>query len=133
MTYKIPENATIISIDSEYVFKLSKYTTLEGLKIITDKGDIILVMDQYSKCCENCGADFLETPDDIIKYIGATLILVGDTNDCELNDSVDNNETQLKIVTTVGVLQYAVYNAHNGNYGHSTFLQVFDYEEKGSL
>jgi hypothetical protein len=133
MTYKIPENATILSIYSDYVLKLSKYNTLEGLKIVTDKGDIILVMDQYSQCCENFGADFLETPDDITKYIGAKLVSVEDTNDYVLNDSAYSNETQLKITTTKGVLQYAVYNEHYGYYSHSTFLQIFDYEEKGSL
>jgi hypothetical protein len=133
MTYKIPENATILSIDSDYVVKLSKYNTLEGLKIVTDKEDIILVMDQYSQCCENFGADFLETSDDITKYIGAKLVSVEDTNDYVLNDSAYSNETQLKVVTTKGVLQYAVYNEHNGWYSHSTFLQVFDHTEEGYL
>ena len=133
MTYKIPENATVVSIDSDYIINQSVYTDLEGLKITTDKGDIILVIDKESQCCENFGGDFLETPDDIKKYIGAKLLSVEDTNDHVLNDSEESNETQLKIVTTKGVLQYAVYNEHNGYYSHGTFLQVFDYIEKGGL
>jgi hypothetical protein len=133
MTYKIPENATILSIDSDYVLDRSEYEHLDGLKIVTDKGDIVLVIDNESNCCEIFGGDFLETPDDITKYIGATLISVKDTNDYSLNPSEFSNETQLKITTTKGVLQYAVYNEHNGWYSHSTFLQVFNHEEKGFL
>ena len=133
MTYKIPENATIVSIDSDYIINQSVYTDLEGLKITTDKGDIMLVIDKESQCCESFGGDFLETPDDITKYIGAKLLSVEDTNDHALNDSEESNETQLKIVTTKGVLQYAVYNEHNGYYSHGTFLQVFDHIEKGGL
>jgi hypothetical protein len=133
MTYKIPENATIVAIDSAYATNQHKYTTLDGLKITTDKGDIILVMDQESQCCEHFGANFLETPDDITKYIGAKLLSVEDTTDSLLYDSEYSNETQLKIVTTKGVLQYAVYNDHNGYYSHSTFLQVFDHTEEGRL
>jgi hypothetical protein len=130
MTYKIPENATILSIDSDYVIKQSEYIPLYGLKIATDRGDIILVMNQDSQYCERFGANFLETPDDIIKYIGATLISVEDTNDSELNDSEESNETQLKVVTTKGSIQYTVYNGYNGYYSYSTFLQVFDHTEK---
>jgi hypothetical protein len=73
MTYKIPENATILSIDSDYVLDRSGYEHLNGLKTTTDKGDIVLVIDSESSCCEIFGGDFLETPDDIAKYIGATL------------------------------------------------------------
>jgi ABC-type histidine transport system ATPase subunit len=133
MTYKIPENATILSIYSDYVLKQSGYGHLYGLKIITDKGDIVLVIDSESSCCEIFGGNFLETPDDITKYIGATLLTVKDTNDYSLNPSEFSNETQLKITTTKGVLQYAVYNEHNGWYSHSTFLQVFDHTERGFL
>jgi hypothetical protein len=133
MTYKIPENATILSIDSDYVLDRSEYEHLDGLKIITDRGDIVLVIDNESSYCEIFGGDFLETPDDITKYIGATLLSVADTNDYSLNSSEFSNETQLKIITTKGILQYAVYNEHNGWYSHSTFLQVFNHEERGFL
>lgn len=134
MQYTIPAGATIMSINDSFAKCEGKYTTLEGLKIETDKGNVVLLIDTDGQYCENFGNDFLETPDDINKYIGAKIIAIEDTNNRELNpNDEESSETQLKIVTNRGVLQYAVYNSHNGYYSHSTFLQVFDFVEKSSL
>ena len=134
MKYKIPDNAKIISINDEFILKNNSYDTLEGLYITTDKGGITLLIDNQSQCCESYGSGFLETPDDISKYIGAKIISIEDTNDSELNpDDEESCETQLRITTNLGVLQYAVYNSHNGYYSHATFLQVFDFVENNVL
>jgi len=134
MKYDIPTDATIISIDGDHVRKAGIWCSDRGLKIETDKGDVVLLIDDYQACCESWDALFLETPDDITKYIGATILEVSDTNDRPIYSYYDaGGETQLKIVTNRGVLQYAVYNDHNGYYSHSTFLQVFDHEEEGGL
>lgn len=133
MQYEIPSGATILAINSSFICKKSNRESLEGLLITTDKGDIKLLIDNNGQCCENFGGDFLETPDDIEKYIGAKIIAIEDTNTKLLNESEESNETQLKIITNRGVLQYAVYNEHNGYYSHVTFLQVFETVESGSL
>lgn len=113
---------------------MDSYDYGEGLRIITNKGDIVLVISSGQNCCESFGGNFLETPDDINKYVGAKILSIEDTNDRNLDDYYDcGGETQLKIVTNKGVLQYAVYNSHNGYYGHATFLQVFDFTEAGGL
>lgn len=81
---------------------------------------------------------FLETPDNTDKFIGAKVVKVEDiciglTAD-ETGYGFDKgSESQLKITTDKGTLQYAVYNSHNGYYSHSTFIQVFENIEKSSL
>ena len=134
MTYTIPDNAIILEINDNYSIK-KNYNYLEGLNIVTDKGNITLVISMDSQCCERYDALFLETPDNLANYIGATIFSVEDvctSNACEPSDDYCS-ETQLKITTSKGVLQYAVYNAHNGYYSHATFLQVFDTQETGCL
>jgi len=123
----------IISIDSNYT-EDSKV----GLKITTDKGDIKLLIDDYQQCCENWDALFLETPDDINKFIGAEILNIKtveiDNNaTCSAYDMVCGGETQIIITTTAGVLQYAVYNEHNGFYAHARILQIFDKTDKKFL
>jgi len=109
---------------------------LTGLKIETDKGNIELLISDNQSCCENWDALFLETPDDLSKIIGAKLIEVSDieinTQEYDQN-SCGLNETQLRVVTTKGIIQFAIYNEHNGYYSHATFLQVFDTNEDGDL
>ena len=140
MNYEIPQNAKITGISETTESIHNK--TMTGLLIETDKGNIKLLISTDQECCESWGAEFLETPDDTRKYIGATLVSLSDTNESELPESDDEdeqwdgeikNETQLKITTNRGVLQYAVYNEHNGYYSHATFLQVFDVIEESSL
>jgi hypothetical protein len=135
MNYTIPENAIIQSIDGDYSYQQSKHTPLEGLHIQTDKGSIILAIDMEGQCCEAFGALFLETPDNTSHFIGATILNITDleVDNTETHYSEEANETQLQITTTKGVLQYAVYNSHNGYYSHATFLQVIDYTENGYL
>ena len=134
MEYKIPENAKIQHIDSNYTMK-GEYSYLVGLYIKTDKGDIKLVIDDFQSCCEDSGALYLETPDDEEKFIGATILKIEDvcigltTNP----DNLDGDETQLKVTTSKGVLQFAVYNFHNGYYSHAVIRQVFDETEHLSL
>lgn len=134
MIYTIPKGAKILAINDEYVMTKNTYTSLEGLHITTSNGDIKLLIGNSTDCCERWDGAFLETPDDPLKYIGAKILQIEDTNDRELNpDDGESRETQLKIITNRGVLQYAVYNSHNGYYSHATFLQVFAFVENSSL
>jgi hypothetical protein len=136
MKYEIPSGAIIESIDSEYRHIENNCSGLfyDGLLVITTKGNIKLLIDADQYCCEQWGREYLETPDDISKLIGATLLSVEDIHIPSPRDSDDEaKETQLRITTNRGVIQYAVYNSHNGYYSHTTFLQVFDELDKGSL
>ena len=140
MKYKIPDNSIILSIkedviidspsewDEEYEGQTIEY---EGLIIETDKGSIKLVIDMKSQCCENSGALFFDTPDDVSSFIGATIFEIEDI-DIKREDYMDY-ETQLRILTSRGIIQYAIYNQHNGYYSHATIIQVFDSVEHSSL
>lgn len=130
MKYKIPENAKIIKVEDAFSEKLG----YEGLRILTDKGEVKILISDEQQCCERWGSEFLETPDDTSKVIGAVLLSVEDLTIASPRDTDDEAiETQLRITTSKGIIQYAVYNSHNGYYSHATFLQVFDTIEEGSI
>ena len=134
MEYKIPENAKILEINPDYY----DHNDLVGLYIKTDRGDIKILISDEQSCCEDYGYLFLETPDDISKFISAKILKIEDvciglTADTSGFGFDSGGETQLKVTTTKGVLQFAVYNSHNGYYAHTTFVQVFDYTETDCL
>ena len=133
MKYKIPENSKILSIKEDTIISSrgGYKETYEGLIIETDRGIIQLVIADGKCCCENWGALFFETPDNIANFIGATILEIEDI-DIKRDEYIDN-ETQLRITTDRGVIQYAIYNEHNGYYSHGTILQVFDLIEHSSL
>jgi len=134
MKYKIPKGAIIKNVDSDYSHTDNNRRTFSGLWIATNKGDIKLLITNYQQCYETWGCEYLETPDDPSRLIGATLLSVEDIHIPSPRDSDKNaREAQLRITTNRGVVQYAVYNSHNGYYSHATFLQVFDEIEKWSL
>lgn len=110
-------NTIITSIDSNYT---KDYFT--GLNISTDKGDIQLLIDTHQQCCENWGCKFLDTPDEPSNFIGATILSIESID----LDATYGWETQIKIVTDHGVLQYAVYNEHNGYYCHAAITKIYE-------
>lgn len=128
MIYEIPENAKILSIKEDTIVDKSNgyKQTYEGLIIETDKGSIKLVINDSRSCCENFGSLFFETPDDISQFIDAEILQIEDIS-IKREEYIDtDSETQLRITTDKGIIQYAIYNEHNGYYSHSTILQVFD-------
>lgn len=130
MVYEIPDNSKIISIKEDGIF--TKYSdSYEGLVIETNNGKICLVISDSQSCCENFGSLFFETPDDISIFVGATILSIEDIS-IQREDETEN-ETQLRITTDKGVIQYAIYNEHNGYYSHGTITQVFDYSDYSSL
>ena len=123
------KNAKIISIDGDY-YDYDKDGNMIGLKIETDKGDIKLLISNSSQCCEDWGCLFFETADDVDRFIGAKILDIKSVEIDGISASGYNldsgSETQLKITTNKGVLQYAVYNSHNGYYSHARILQILD-------
>jgi hypothetical protein len=128
MIYEIPENAKIVSIKEDRISdKSSGYKqTYEGLIIETDKGSIKLAIQTGQCCCEQWGALFFETPDDVSQFVGAKILQIEDISIKREEYINVNSETQLRITTDKGIIQYAIYNEHNGYYTHGTILQVFE-------
>lgn len=133
MIYNIPKNAIIQKLNDDFNI-IKDGISMMGLNITTNKGDIIILISDSQCCCEDFDALFLETPDNLNKFIGAKILKIEDvcvTSAC--GNKLECDEVQLKISTNKGILQYAVYNSHNGFYSHATFFQVFDTIEKSLI
>ena len=131
MVYEIPKDAKIETIKEDSIVFNDRY--YEGLIINTNKGDIKLVIVDSQQCCENFGGLFFDTPDDINSFKGATILSV-ENIEISVSDIPKNaSETQLRIATDKGIIQYAIYNEHNGYYNHGTIVQVFEFQEESSL
>lgn len=98
----------------------------DGYKITTDNHEFYILIDNLQCCCEDWG--YFASEDDFDMYIGKELKEVNLT-DTALNNQkaeengkygYDNGGIQfINFAFTDGsVLQFAVYNAHNGYYGH---------------
>ncbi len=130
--FNIPKNATIQYVDGDY-----QHNGKSGLFIKTDKGNIKLMIGDVQDCCETFGHLFFETPDNVDDFIGAKILAVKEI-DVNLTEQIgkdygERSESQLRIVTDKGDIQYAIYNEHNGYYAHEAISKVFDELDQFSL
>ena len=115
-----------------------EYKGMEGYKIVTDKQEILILINNSQQCCEEWGYEacsekgILETQDDLDDYIGAEILdieIVDTEKDIykRLTDRVyrfySSNAEFVNVKTSKGKLQFAVYNAHNGYYGHKIYIK----------
>lgn len=112
---------TIIAIETAVVGGDDdfSYDQEEGYRVVTDKQEILMVMDAFTSCCESWGcAMSAHMPSE---FIGAELINIVE-DDVNLTDAdLDDEECcsmLINLVTDRGILQFAFYNIHNGYYGH---------------
>lgn len=112
---------------------LRGYGEYDGYKITTEKTEYLILIDNGQCCCESWG--YFVSEDDINDYIGKDLI------DVALTDKALNNKKLkesgyyddyggIQFVdfkfSDGSVLQFAVYNAHNGYYGHPIIVAKGD-------
>lgn len=119
----------ILSIEEIIDFKPGKYNEYDGYKISTTENDYFILIDNDQQCCENWG--YFSTNDNIQDFIGKTLLGVELTS-----TALDNAKVQVGDLDYGGIqfvnfkctdgntLQFAVYNAHNGYYGHRIRVMV---------
>lgn len=115
-----------------------EYKGMEGYKIVTDKQEILILINNSQQCCEEWGYEacsekgILETQDDLDDYIGVEILdieIVDTEKDIykNLTDRVyrfySSNAEFVNIKTSKGKLQFSVYNAHNGYYGHKIYIK----------
>lgn len=115
----------ILSITDSSDFKIpgGDWQSYEGWIVETDRQKIFIGVSNRSCCCESWGHVISE--DDTKAYIGAELLGV-DVVDKALNhkvlegvgDTYDGNTMFVNLATSEGLLQFAVYNSHNGYYSH---------------
>lgn len=129
--YKMQPNETILKIQEIFSFDVDDLESIEwgkydGFLIQTDQHKYYILIHSYQDCCEDWG--YFASDDDFENYIGANLreVRITDTAlnqtlvDEKIGGSLDAGGIQfVDFVTDKGVLQFAVYNGHNGYYGHS--------------
>ena len=111
----------------------SKYGTVAGFEVVTDKQSIKLYIDNDVSCCEKWG--YFWCNDNQQDFIGAELrsVSLTDTalneaqmkaNDLNPNDQwFEGGVMFVNLETDKGMLQFVAYNAHNGYYGHMAKVQ----------
>lgn len=96
----------------------------DGYKVKTDKHEFLLLIDNGQCCCESWGYFYLN--DDEQEFIGSELRAVNLTDKALNKKKVEQSGYYedyggiqfVDFETDKGTLQFAVYNAHNGYYGH---------------
>ena len=108
------------------------YEEMDGYKVETDSHTFRVLIDNGQSCCESWG--YLSSEDDLNRFIGSTLLEVNLT-DKALNvrrvEESDYYEDEggiqfVDFVTDQGTFQLAVYNGHNGYYGHGILVAKDD-------
>lgn len=97
----------------------------DGYEIITTHQTIRFVIDNDQQCCENFG--YVVSEDDLRYFIGSELYSIW-TTDQFIHKKImlqllpfdsEFNGVFINIYTSKGYLQFALYNYHNGYYGHN--------------
>ena len=134
----------ILTIKEISEFKLNEVNNAEytGYFIETDKTEIFLLVEDGTHCCENFG--FMTTENDINEFIGEEIqsefkitALRGDEEyDTVVKAFKDFNADGyysdvteaifLEFMSKDKTLQFAVYNTHNGYYGHDIRILIKD-------
>ena len=107
-------------------------TDMDGYKVATDGHTIHILIDNGQSCCESWG--YFASEDDLTAFIGAELREVKLTDTALHQERVeasgyyggdDGGGIQfVDFLTSQGTFQIAVYNAHNGYYGHGIVVAM---------
>lgn len=109
-----------------------KNSYFEGYIIESDNYIIHILISNDTQCCENYG--YIVSEDNINNFIGAELIKISkidstcNAKDINLDElDLDSGEAMfINLETSKGLLQFAVYNSHNGYYGHNAFILIYN-------
>lgn len=112
---------------------------MSGYRITTsDDIEILLLIESETWCCESWG--YLMSEDETSRFVGAKLYDVISVDEAFYSKSLRNipkadagGTVFINLETSIGVLQFVAYNAHNGNYGHTVYKKVGSIEEVKEL
>jgi hypothetical protein len=125
----VEEIKSIESLDSfEFPGEQKGYSDhYEGWKIVTDSQTILFGITNQQGCCESWGHVCSEdNPQD---FVGAEITDIFITDDglettkVKVSEVYDGGVVFVTLNTNKGKLQFAVYNEHNGYYGHDVRLE----------
>jgi hypothetical protein len=109
-----------------YAPDVEPHKTYGGWLVITNKQIVRFMIDDRPNCCESFG--WITTNDDPQYFVGSRLRDVKVVDEAlnvheELPEDTDAFAIFLNIETDIGTLQFAVYNEHNGYYGHAVKIR----------
>ena len=123
-------------------FKIKEIKEIENDKydgyciILQDKNEVKkveILIENGQSCCENWG--YICSEDIFENFIDSRVIEVNTTSvegetsikDYMATEYIDEDEIMfLTLKTSKGILQFAVYNSHNGYYGHNAIIKIND-------
>jgi hypothetical protein len=106
------------------------YGEYDGYKIKTSEHEYLILIDNGQCCCEDWG--YFSSDDDLERFIGKNLLSVECTDTALNTQKVEKTAPYgfdcggIQFVdfkmSDGSVLQFAVYNEHNGYYGHPIII-----------
>ena len=113
---------------SQMIGTLFGGSSMDGYKVVTDKHVFYVLIDNGQSCCESWG--YFSSEDDETPFVGSELLEVKLTDTALNQQAVDKSDYYddeggiqfVDFVTDKGTFQLAVYNAHNGYYGHGILV-----------
>lgn len=110
-------------------FNDSRYPCYDGFRIETEDEEMYFLIDNSQCCCENWGT-YLYTPEDLREYVGADYLGYDESSCSEIENGLKSEYVEsdeicfLNIHTSKGIIDFAVYNSHNGYYSHAVVLKI---------
>ncbi len=121
-----------IQFKDKMVDTFGEYEYMDGYKVETDKHVIYVLIENEQSCCESWG--YFASEDDLNQFIAAELIEINLTDTALNKEKVEKSDYYndgdgggiqfVDFVTDRGIFQLAVYNAHNGYYGHGIVVAI---------
>jgi len=113
----------------EEVHDIGRGGNMNGFVIRTELGPAVTILiSNDQSCCENWG--YVASEDDFEDFIGAELIDVStvssDLKVVEVDDVSEGDMMFVNVETSEGMLQFVLYNEHNGYYSHYAQVAVGD-------
>lgn len=127
------EMGKIVSIEEIENFETETefgYGLFAGYRITTENFIINCLIDNRQSCCEEWG--YLSSADNLSDFIGAealTIEIIEIDNSIKNDDSYDKEE-KINLETSKGLLQFSVYQKHNGYYTHGTIVQAIEVRKR---
>lgn len=100
----------------------------DGFVIETDSGKIEIFIDNFQDCCEEWG--YLVSEEKEFEYFyGSKLkgVYIVESNDLSKDVSYvgEGGAVFVNVETSLGQIQFSVYNYHNGYYSHEVKVTVY--------
>lgn len=98
--------------------------SVDGYCIITNNNLYFILINNFQQCCENYG--IITSNDDLTYYEGSEFKSIETIDEPFDKNNYERNAMFVNIETSKGLLQFNIYNTHNGYYGHNVEIKDID-------